>query len=175
MWKTINLEIIYKNKWWRIRRDKFKTKNNIQGYYEYVDTKGGVIVVPFIDEENVLLIKQYRYPNRKHSLEFPAGGIVRSSSKSAKMELKQETGYSARKINKIGEFLPYTGLSNEICHIYIATGLFKVGTTPEITEEVKNIIIPIRDVKSMLIKNKDGKAITAWIMVQEFLRKNEIK
>lgn len=174
MWKTINSKIVHENNWWKIKKDQFELEDKTIGHYEYVDSPGGVIIVPITKNNNILLIKQYRYPNSKTFFEFPAGGVKGSIYESAKRELEEETGFTSEKLTKVVSFYPYTGLSNEICHVFIALNLKKTDSFKEKTEDIVVLEVKYDEVEKKLKETCDGKAITSWQLVKDII-KNESK
>lgn len=85
-----------------------------------------VVVVPF-DGEGFWLIEQYRYPVKKRSLEFPQGtypeGMDGDSLDLAKLELRQETGLCAGKMQKVGFLYGAPGISSQGFNIFLASEL----------------------------------------------------
>ncbi|MDD5748556.1 MAG: NUDIX hydrolase [Actinomycetota bacterium] len=94
--------------------------------WERVNHPGAVGIVPFIDDENILMVRQYRHPAQKVMLEIPAGKLDishESPVECAKRELVEEISYSAGEITKIAEFYNSPGYSNEYFHLYLARNL----------------------------------------------------
>ncbi|MEI9814945.1 MAG: NUDIX hydrolase [Acidobacteriota bacterium] len=86
---------------------------------------GGSAVVMPVDEKNrVLLVKQYRLPALQYLWELPAGRLDEGETvlQAARRELKEETGYKARKMTKLIEFWVSPGFLGEKMTIYLATG-----------------------------------------------------
>jgi 8-oxo-dGTP pyrophosphatase MutT (NUDIX family) len=95
------------------------------------------MVIPVTDSGNLVMARQYRYLNQRESIEFPGGGIKPQfgAEKSATNELREETGYSCEKLTEIGKFNPMNGVTDEICTVYVATGLKPGIASPDTTEE----------------------------------------
>lgn len=90
---------IYKGKHINFFADTIILPNNREALREYTDHPGAVAILPFLDERNIILVKQYRYPVGKITYEIPAGKLDRKESPidCAIRELKEETGFSAKK------------------------------------------------------------------------------
>ena len=87
--------------------------------YTYLESSPSVVVVALSPEGKIPLIRQFRYPTQSFSYELPGGGSAGMTiDQAASAELEEETGYRARRIRKVGEFIVYCGLSDEICHVY---------------------------------------------------------
>lgn len=89
--------------------------------YDYMEIKEGVCVIPF-HENNIVTLKQYRYPIGSWQWEFPGGFIEpgETPEKAAKRELLEETGYLASKMISLGTFYPSFGSTNEKIHLFEA-------------------------------------------------------
>jgi len=120
--KTVYIELF---------QDKVKTpKGNIITYTKY-HASDVVIVVPFIDRQKLLMIRQFRYPVDKVLLEFPAGHVNSGEDprETANREMEEETGYSARKLEYVYRYHPAVSRTKQYVHVFKATGLTKVGAT----------------------------------------------
>lgn len=171
-WKKLSEKTLFKNDHWHYKLDKFKIEGNIQGEYHYVHSPGSTLVVPFLSEEEIILVNQYRYLNRKEGLEFPCGAIVGELSKeeNALKELQEEAEYSC-KLEEIGDFAPYTGVSDEICTVFIGRDLVKSPLPGDITEEFEIRILSVDKLEDLIKKKTiwDGLTLAAWLMVKNHL------
>jgi len=163
--KTFKKNKVYCGKAVDFCNDTVLLPNNQKATREYIDHPGAVAVIPFINKTDIVLVKQFRYPINKITYEIPAGKLDKKESliKCAKRELKEETGYSAKKIKKLLSFWPTPAFSNEILYIYIATDLSLGKKNPDDDEFVETIVINFKKALNM-IKNgaiKDSKTIIA--------------
>ena len=135
--RQIGTELLAKNPWWEYRKDLYEHPDGSEGDYYFVHTPGSVMIVPITDEGKIMLVRQYRYLNRREGLEFIGGGIKpgKSVEESAHEELLEEAGIIAGKLIHIGEFNPMNGVTDEICNIFVARSLKKDAAKPEATEE----------------------------------------
>ena len=92
---------------------------------EVVHHPGGVGVLPMDEEGSVYMVRQYRYPVGAPVLEIPAGKIDHKDGhlSTAVRELSEETGFTADTFVDLGCFFTSPGYSDEIIHVYLATGL----------------------------------------------------
>lgn len=90
-----------------------------------VQHQGSAVVMPVDERGRILLVRQYRLPAMKYLWELPAGKVDPGETpfQAARRELKEETGYKARKLTKLVEFYPSPGFLAEKMTIYVATGL----------------------------------------------------
>jgi len=92
--------------------------------YYWIDKIPAVVVLPIISDK-IVMVKQYRYPIKSDSLELPAGHVWPDETPKgcAIRELKEETGFTAKKMEKILSYHPSTEYSTQIYHIFIAEDL----------------------------------------------------
>ena len=105
-----------------------------RGRWEYAGRPGGIraAVILAVDDEEVILVEQYRVPLGAFCLELPAGLIGdetegESALESAARELEEETGYRAEHWEVLGDFHSSPGMLSESFTLVKATGLTKVG------------------------------------------------
>lgn len=112
-------------------QDRVRTpKGNVVTYTRYY-ASDVVIVVPFLDDEKLVMIRQYRYPLGKVILEFPAGHVESGEdpAETARRELEEETGYRAGKMEYVYTYHPAVSRTKQNVHVYRATGLSDSGRT----------------------------------------------
>jgi len=136
-WKKLATEVVLENRWWRYRKDRFEYEPGKQGEYHYASTFGSAMVVPITPEGELVLVEQYRYLLDRESLEFPCGGVAENEPplSAARRELAEESGYTSE-LTPLGTFTPWNGVTDEICHVYLADKLLpdQSGARPDETE-----------------------------------------
>ena len=117
---------------------------------------GSAVVMPVDDEKRVLLVRQFRLPAGRFLWELPAGKIDpgETALEAARRELKEETGYKARKFEKLAEFFPSPGFLAEKMTIYLATGLTEGVQTPMDDERIEISWFTAREVERLLANGK---------------------
>jgi len=92
---------------------------------ETVIHPGGAVTVPVKDDGKLVLIRQFRWPHKAVLFELPAGKLDKGEDPQlcAARELKEETGYTAANIFKLGQIITTSGFCNEVLHIYLAENL----------------------------------------------------
>ncbi len=126
---TLSSERLLDGKMISVQLDRVRLPDDSESYREYVLHPGAVIVAAFIDDETLIFEHQYRYPVRRHFIELPAGKIdpQEPHADTARRELLEETGYTAREWRHVATLHPGIGYSNEAIELYIARGLTHVG------------------------------------------------
>ncbi|MCX7879281.1 MAG: NUDIX hydrolase [Ignavibacteria bacterium] len=158
--------IVDKNPYWEYIVEDYVLPNKKIAKYYYVHTLGSIMIIPMLEDNRFILTKQYRYLNKRESLEFPGGGVKKGFTieESALNELIEETGYKAGEIKKIGHFNPCNGLTDEICNVFIASNLEKFKQKLDESEEISVCIFSydeiIDNIKSGTIW--DGMTLASW-------------
>lgn len=133
--------------------------------FKMVDHPGAAAIL-VVKDGLVLFVEQYRPAAGRNMLEIPAGTIQRSESPldCARRELREETGYSTDNWETLGHLYPTPGYTNEVLHIFFASGLTKGEQRLEAGEEdIKVRWIPLEEVEEMIDKGEinDAKTIIA--------------
>ncbi len=174
IWKRINKKLVIKNNYWSYFLDNFEIENEQNGEYHYVHTFGSTMVIPVTSENKIILTNQFRYLHQKESLEFPCGSVEENLSfvENAKKELREETGFDAKELIFVGEFAPYSGVSDEMCYVYIGLDLFHSPLPHDETEEINLSFHTFEEVNKLLDSNKiwDGMSFAAWLLAKEKLK-----
>ena len=109
-----------------IRRDTVRLPDGKTATREYNIHNGAVCIIPLLENGEVLLERQYRYPLREVITEIPAGKLDAPDEdplEAAQRELREETGITARELIPLGPFYPAAAYSDEVIWMYLARGL----------------------------------------------------
>ena len=139
--KTIKKETIYEGKILNLRRDVVQAAGG-QATKEVIEHNGAVAMVAMTAENKVILVKQYRYPMREVILEIPAGKIDKGETDpdhAAARELKEETGYTAGSMERLGKIYPSVGYSEEGIVLYLCRDLVPGETDMDEDEAIDAI------------------------------------
>ncbi|MCW4015052.1 MAG: NUDIX hydrolase [Candidatus Bathyarchaeota archaeon] len=167
-WKLIETKLICSSSFLKVFDDKVMLPNGKHITFTKMELIDFVSVVPVTDN-NIVMIEILRYPRNCLSLEIPSGHVEKGETPkdSAVRELKEETGYSAEKIECIGRFNPLSR-STQQAHLFLAKNLTKGTQQLEATEQINVKLVPIEDIKEMLNSLKITHAPTI-IALQKFL------
>lgn len=170
--KRVNSRKVYEGAILNVRVDTVTAKKG-HAYREIVEHNGAVAAVALTEDDQVLMIRQYRYACDRVVLEIPAGKIERGETDpEAAMirELKEETGYSAGKVKYLGCINPSVGYSEEVIHLYLMTGL-KPGQQALDDDEALDVeLMPFEEVYQMAA---DGKLADAKTIAGIFMAKHQ--
>jgi ADP-ribose pyrophosphatase len=121
------------------------------------------VVVPFLTESEIILIRQFRAPLGGYILELPAGVVDKGEKPedTARRELVEETGYYPRKLIKLTTVYPVPGYSTEIMHIYEAEDLEFKGARPEPYELIETVKVEFREALNQVFRGeiRDAKSV----------------
>ena len=168
--KTLETQIIYEGAILNLRRDKVTVMEGTS-YREIVEHNGGAVIAAVKNDGKMIMVKQFRKPAERVMLEAPAGKIDAGEEPmaAALRELKEETGYTARHIQKLTQMYPSVGYSQEILHIFLCTDL-EAGETDFDENEAIDIEEYDVDVLNDMVMNgqiQDGKSQIAILMVKQ--------
>jgi ADP-ribose pyrophosphatase len=148
--------------------DLIKLPDGKSGTREYVTHPGAVAVIPFLNENEIVLVRQFRYPVGKITREIPAGKIGPGENLVAcvRRELAEETGFRAGRIKKLISYWPSPAFSDEILHIYAAYGLSPTDSSPDEDEFIEKLVLPFDRALKWVYegKIKDSKTVIALLL-----------
>lgn len=163
--KTVKENLCFKGKILTVFNDDILTASGNTAKREYIRHNGGVCVVALSENNEIYMVRQYRYPYKEEVLEIPAGKLELGENPllAATRELREETGFTADKIESLGEFYPSPGYTSEVIYMYKATGLKLVGQDLDEDEFLSVEKYHIEELKKMILSGeiKDGKTIAA--------------
>lgn len=162
-WKTISSHVVYENPWTKVREDIAEMPDGRQTIYGVVECKDAVGVLPFIDAEHVILVRQYRYVfNEVHRWEMPTGGAKPGESleQAARRELREEIGYDAVSLTHVSTYYTSKSIMREVAHLYIGRDLILMQALPDETEFLEVEIFPFDRVLQMVLQGEIRDSMT---------------
>ena len=107
---------------WKSQR---RLPNGVSVQLDYIEHPGAALIVPILNKNTLIMLRQYRAVLKRYLFELPAGTLDRGERplQCAQRELVEETGYAARRFKKLGFIYPVPGYSDEIIYIYQAEDL----------------------------------------------------
>lgn len=175
--KTLSSEKVFSGRLINVTLDNVELCNGKTSSREVVYHPGGVCVLPYIkDTDEILLVKQFRYPYRKVLLEVPAGKVEPNEDtlNTAKRELQEETGAIGENYKSLGIVYPSPGYSAEKIYIY-SCEVKQIGETNFDEDEFLNVQrIKLQDILNMISNNQIHDAKTQ-VAVLKFALQNGIK
>lgn len=167
---TLDSRHIYSGKILKLRVDRVALPGGGQAIREVVGFFGGVAIVASDEAGRVLLIRQYRYAVGRDLLELPAGILEPGERpiECAARELEEETGYHAAHFKPLCRFYSTPGGTDEVLHVFVASGLTPGRPRPEADERIEIVPMAWDEALAMVMRGEicDGKSIIGLLMAQ---------
>ena len=162
MEETISSTLIQKGRNFSFYHDIVRLPNGRESDRNIVKHPGAVGIIA-VQEDEIVLIKQYRYATGKFLLEIPAGTLEEDEDpfQCAVRELQEETGYAASAWNRLYQCYMVPGYSDEILYFYLAEQLTKVDASPEDDEDITVLRYSVNEILEKIESNEieDAKTI----------------
>lgn len=167
--KLIERRKVYEGRRVNLRVDAVELPSGRRTTREIVEYPDSVVIAAVDSERRVLLVRQYRSAVGKALLEMPAGKREADESflEAAHREVREETGYSAERMEALGGFYSGPGYSTEFLHLFLATDLVAAPQWLN-GDEIMNVVrVPLADVPAMIARGEicDAKSIAGLLRV----------
>ncbi len=153
-----------------LRQDKLKLPDGTIVTREIVEHNGGVVIACQPKLDQIILIRQYRYPIDREILELPAGRIEVGEDPliCAQRELTEETGYRAKGWQEMARFYSAPGFCNEMLYLYKADQIEFEGKRLDIDEETEVLVFQIEEAWNLCLSGKiqDAKTIAGLALLR---------
>ena len=164
-WDALKSEIVYRCRIFSVRRDRSRSQGSgLLHDFHVLETGDWVNVVPLTSDRRVVMVRQFRHGIRDVTLEVPAGLIDESDAtpaEAALRELREETGYAARRIAPLGVVHPNPAIMNNRCHMFVAYDSEPVGEPQwDSTEELAVEVLPLDQVPELIRRGAVSNALT---------------
>lgn len=164
--KTIHSERLYEGKVINLKVDDVSLPNGKQSKRELIEHPGAVAIIAVTDEQKIIMVEQYRKALERSLVEIPAGKLEpgEAPETTAMRELEEETGYSAKKLEKLISFSTSPGFADEVVHLFLAVGLHKAvnGAVTDDDEFVELMEVSVVDAEEMIRSERIYDAKTAY-------------
>jgi 8-oxo-dGTP pyrophosphatase MutT (NUDIX family) len=142
------------------------------GVYGVVEIRPSVGVVAIDEANQVALVGQWRYVNRRYSWEIPRGGSHAGDSdmlEAAKRELREEAGIEAAEWQFLTAVDVCNGVTNDVQHLYLARGLKHVATNQDPEEQIVTRFVPFAEAVEMAMHGEITEvcSVAALLIVQQ--------
>lgn len=175
---TLSSKTIFNGKILHITHDEVALEDGTHTLREVVRHPGGVCVAAIDSDENLLFVRQFRYPYGEVVLELPAGKLEKGSTplENGKRELLEETGATGYSYISLGQVYPSPGYTDEIIHLY-ACRVQSIGDAqPDAGEFLHVERIPLLKAAEMVLNNQvfDAKTQIAVLKAAALLQSGKI-
>lgn len=164
-YKVESSKMSYQGKAFDVRTDLIRLPDGRVKQRDIVEHAPAVTIIPVDAASNIWFIWQYRHSIGKKILELPAGVMEADETPiiTARRELREEIGMSAKHFSRIGEFYLAPGYSTEYMYVFLAEGMFSSPLEGDDDEfiEVEHIPLTSLQDQGFLIRCKDAKTLAA--------------
>ena len=167
-------ELVLEGGMLRVKRDQVRLPSGNQSQREFIMHPGAVLVIPLLDNGNLLLERQFRYPLNRVFIELPAGKIDPDEAilVTGQRELLEETGYTAKEWVYLGLQHPCIGYSDEVIYMFIARGLLAGEAMQDEDEQLELFEASLEACLEMVATQQitDAKTILALMYLEKNLQ-----
>jgi ADP-ribose pyrophosphatase len=164
---THERRVLYRGSIGEFGEDRLELPDGRQLTLAVLHHPGAAAVVPFLDAQTVVLLRQYRYAARATLWEVPAGKLDRGEQPElcAARELEEETGYVARRLTRLGRILTTPGFTNEVIHLFRADELHAGVQALEADESLHPVPVKLDEALAMIDRGEivDAKSVCALL------------
>ena len=167
--EVLSSEVAFAGPLFRVLREEVREPGDKISHRDVIRHNGSVVILPVLDSSKkdplIVMERQYRHAAGQYLWEVPAGKMDEGEERlaAAKRELKEETGYRAKKWTKLVRYFASPGFLGEWMQVFLAEGLVAGEATPEEDELLEVVLVPLSEVLQMIDEGKilDGKTLVA--------------
>lgn len=146
--------------------------NGVERYFERIRGRynGSVMIVPMLDSETILLIREYSAGIHEYVLAFPKGTLENDECliTAARRELKEEVGYDSKKISILTRYSASPGYLDSMMHVCIASHLYEATAIGDEPEPMEVIPWQLKDMQALLDHPEfhEARSVAALLLVE---------
>ena len=171
--RVISSKVVYKGPVFSVRRDILVEPSGVKAERDVIAHSGSVVVMPVLDDEKIVLIRQYRHAAGQYLWELVAGRVDPGENikQAAKRELIEETGLRAKKMRVFLDFWPSPGFLEERMFVLLAEGVTQGKAEPEEDERIETKAFARHELEKMLRTGvlRDAKTISSLLFYFRFM------
>ena len=145
--RVLSSKVVYKTNIFEVRHEKVVEPGGLKVFRNVVTHPGSVVVLPVFPDGRILMIRQYRHAAKQYLWELVAGRKDPGETflQGAHRELREETGYRARKMTKLTDLFPSPGFISENMVTFLAEGLSVGEAEPEADEKITSRVLSVTE------------------------------
>jgi len=166
--RPLTEDIAWTGRIFNVNRLRVELPNGKQGVRDVVRHPGAVAIVALTDDGRICLLRQYRVSLGRVTVEIPAGKLDPGEDPldCARRELREETGMEADQMAFLTTIATSDGFTDELIHIYMATGLRFVESDPDADEFINVDLVPLPELIDAVLDGRieDCKTVTGALI-----------
>jgi ADP-ribose pyrophosphatase len=170
---TIESKDIYQGRIIKLRVDTVQLPSGRTTTREIVEHEDAVCVVPIDENNNVLMVRQYRKAAQIHLLEVPAGGVEAGEApdETVLRELQEEVSVTSGSLRRLSGFWVSPGWATEFMHAYLATDLTPASLPADDDEYISVERVPLDSIPGLIESGEiqDSKSIASLLLALRVL------
>lgn len=171
-------EVLFEGRIIRVHVDDVTLENGQPAKREVVDHPGGVSVACLTDQNELIFVRQFRYPYKEELLELPAGKLERGEDpfEAMKREQQEETGTTGKDYVFLGNIYPTPGYTNEIIRMWACRVESWGEQKPDDDEFIEVECIPLDKAVEMVMENQlpDAKTQIGVLKVAQLVKDGKL-
>jgi ADP-ribose diphosphatase len=177
--RILSAQTIARTRLFHVEEVGLEFANGAVVHYERLSAspRGAVLVVPMLDEDTVLLIREYAAGVHRYELGLPKGLIEPDEDllAAANRELMEEVGYGARELRHLTSFTLAPGYFGHVTHVVFARDLYPQRARGDEPEEIEVVPWRLSELKALLAQEDctEARSIAALYMVRDLIRDGE--
>ncbi len=161
-WRRLDRRLIHATPFLRLHEDTVITPTGGTTKYGVVECGHCVGVLPFVDDNHVLMVRQHRYLAGRYTWEMPTGGVDGGEplEAAAQREMAEEAGFRARDLRHVHSIHTSKSCMDETAHLYIGRDLVPDDAQPDEVEDIERRVMPFEDVLQMVLSGEITDSMT---------------
>ena len=175
-WKLLDSRIQGDYKVFKVKAVQAVSPRTSQaGEFYTIETRDWVNIIALTENQEVVMIRQYRHGSKEVTLEIPGGLVDEDHPQEAALrELMEETGFVGESIKYLGGVNPNPAIFNNVCHTYLVEKARKVSKTNfDPDEDIEVVLVPLSGIHSLLESGQINHALVVVAFYYYFLKKGQ--
>ncbi len=178
--EIINTSTQFESRLFRVESVDLSFTNGEERCYERICGRlavGSVMIVPLLDDDTLLLIREYCVGVDDYVLGFPKGAVEYGEEliHTANRELMEEVGYAARELTSLGRFSTSPGYMTSVMDVMLARDLYPQVEEGDEPEPIQVVKWPLSDIDTLLAQPDfhEARSIAALLLVERQYKKGQ--